>query len=71
LRQALDEALKQLSPRDRLVLRSFYLEERSTEEILELTGLTLENLRVVLCRAKERLREIYCRSVQYRAPSGH
>jgi RNA polymerase sigma factor (sigma-70 family) len=71
LRQALDEAMKQLSPRDRLVLRAFYLEEQSTEEILERTGLTLENLRVVLCRAKERFRQIYSRSVQYRAASNH
>ena len=71
LRQALDEAMKQLSQRDRMVLRYFYVEERSTEEVLELMGLTLENFRVVLCRAKEGFRQIYSRSVQYRAASGH
>jgi len=71
LRQAIEQAIQQLSPRDRLVLTAFYLEERSTEEILQLTGLTLENFRVVLCRAKERFCQIYRRSVQYRAASSH
>ena len=71
LRQAIDEAMQHLSERDRTILRYFYLEERTTEEILELTGLTIENFRVVLCRAKERFRQIYCRNVQYRAGSAH
>jgi RNA polymerase sigma factor (sigma-70 family) len=71
LRQSLDEAMKQLSARDRLLLRSFYLEEQPIEEILELAGLTLENFRVLLCRAKKRLRQIYCQGLQYGAMSGH
>jgi RNA polymerase sigma-70 factor (ECF subfamily) len=71
LRQVLDEAMSQIPPRDRLVLQSFYLEEKSAEEVLALTGLTMENFRVVLCRAKERFRQIYLRIVQYRAASGH
>jgi RNA polymerase sigma-70 factor, ECF subfamily len=71
LRQALDLAMKQLSARDRLVLTAFYIEERTTEEILRITGLTVENFRVVLCRAKERFRDIYSRSLKYRADSGH
>lgn len=71
LRQAIDQAIQQLAPRDRLVLTAFYLEERSTDEILQLTGLTVENFRVVLCRAKERFGEIYRRSVQYRSASSH
>ncbi len=71
LRQALDEAMRQLPARDRLVLQAFYLEEKTTAEVLELTGLTLENFRVVLCRAKERFRQIYLQSLQYRAVSRH
>jgi RNA polymerase sigma factor (sigma-70 family) len=71
LREAVEAAMNELSPRDRSVLRSFYLEERTPEEISAATGLTLENFRVVLCRAKERFRQIYRRSVQYGAGSGH
>jgi RNA polymerase sigma-70 factor (ECF subfamily) len=71
LRQAVEEAMAQLSPRDRLVLRAFYIEEQPVEEILLRSGLTLENFRVVLCRAKERFRQIYRQSLQYRAASGH
>jgi RNA polymerase sigma-70 factor (ECF subfamily) len=71
LRQAIEEAMQHLSERDRTVLKYFYLEECATEEILERTGLTLENFRVVLCRAKERFREIYSRRLQYHAGSSH
>jgi RNA polymerase sigma-70 factor (ECF subfamily) len=71
LRQAVEEAMKQLSQRDRDVLRAFYLEERTPEEILQVTGLTLENFRVVLCRAKERFRQIYLRRLQYPTASSH
>ena len=59
LRQAIAEGMRQLSARDRQVLQMFYLEEQPVERILALTGLTEPNLRVVLCRAKERFRRIY------------
>jgi RNA polymerase sigma-70 factor (ECF subfamily) len=71
LREAIAEGLQQLTERDRQVLRAFYLEERPVEEILELTGLTLANFRVVLCRAKEKFRQIYCGGVKSRTASGH
>ena len=38
LRQAIAQGLKQLSDRDRRVLRAFYLEEKSKEEILKRNG---------------------------------
>jgi RNA polymerase sigma-70 factor, ECF subfamily len=71
LRQAIARGLDQLSERDRRVLRGFYLEEKSKEEILEQTGLSDENFRVVLCRAKERFRTIYSEQTQHRGSSRH
>jgi RNA polymerase sigma-70 factor, ECF subfamily len=71
IRQAIAQGLDQLSERDRHVLRGFYLEEKSKEEILLATGLTDENFRVVLCRAKERFRAIYVQQTQHRRPSSH
>jgi RNA polymerase sigma-70 factor (ECF subfamily) len=71
LRQAISHGLEQLSERDRRVLRSFYLEEKSREEILREMNMTDENLRVVLCRAKERFRAIYLEQTQHRGPSRH
>ncbi len=71
LRQAIAQGLDQLSDRDRRVLRAFYLEEKPRAEILKETGLTDENLRVVLCRAKERFRAIYVEQTKHRAPSRH
>lgn len=59
LREAIAAGMAQLSLRDRQVLRAFYIEEQTVEEILALTGMTLANFRVVLCRAKERFRQIY------------
>lgn len=71
LRQAIAFGLDQLSERDRRVLRAFYLEEKSRDEILASTGMTEENFRVVLCRAKERFRAIYVQQTKHRGPSSH
>jgi RNA polymerase sigma-70 factor (ECF subfamily) len=71
LRQAIAHGLEQLSERDRRVLRAFYLEEKSKEEILKQTGMSDENFRVVLCRAKERFRAIYLEQTKQRKASRH
>jgi RNA polymerase sigma-70 factor (ECF subfamily) len=71
LRDAIAEGMKQLSKRDQEVLRALYLEEKPVEEILELTGLTPGNFRVVLFRAKEKFRQIYCDTVKSQAALGH
>jgi len=71
LRQAIAQGLEQLSERDRGVLRGFYLEEKPKEEILKQTGMTDENFRVVLCRAKERFRAIFLEQTKHRATSRH
>jgi RNA polymerase sigma-70 factor, ECF subfamily len=71
LRQAIAHGMEQLSERDRRVLRAFYLEEKSKDEILRETGMTDENFRVVLCRAKERFRAIYLEQTKHRGNSRH
>ena len=71
LRQAIAQGMEQLSERDRRVLRAFYLEEKSKDEILKQTGMTDENFRVVLCRAKERFRAIYLEQTKHRGNSRH
>lgn len=71
LRQAIRQGLAQLSPRDRSILRSFYLEEKSKEEILIDFRMSDQNFRVVLCRAKERFRAIYLEQTKHRRASRH
>jgi len=71
LRQAILQGMEQLSERDRRVLRAFYLEEKSKEEILQQTGMTDDNFRVVLCRAKERFRAIYLELTKHRGDLRH
>jgi RNA polymerase sigma-70 factor, ECF subfamily len=70
-REAIIKGMEQLPDRDRKILRAFYLEEKTKEEVLRLTGLTEENFRVVLCRAKERFRKIYLQQTQHRTASRH
>jgi RNA polymerase sigma-70 factor, ECF subfamily len=71
LREAIALGLGQLSGRDAQVLRSFYLEEKSKEEILNESGMTDQNFRVVLCRAKERFRAIYLEHTKHRRVLRH
>jgi len=66
IRDAIAHGLDQLSPRDRNILRAYYLEEKSKDEILRSTGMTDENFRVVLCRAKDRFRNIYTDLMKHR-----
>jgi RNA polymerase sigma-70 factor (ECF subfamily) len=71
LREAIARGMEQLSYRDRQILRAFYLDEKTKEEILKLTGMSDENFRVALCRAKERFRKIYEEHTKHRGPSRH
>ena len=66
MREAIARGMEQLSARDRQVLVAYYLEEKTKDEILGVTGLTDENFRVVLCRAKERFRNIYLEQTKHR-----
>ena len=66
MRDAIAEGMRHLSARDRQVLDLFYLEEAPVPRILELTGMSEPNFRVVLCRAKERFRQVYRECVAVR-----
>jgi len=70
LREAIARGMEQLPDRDRRILRAFYLQEKA-KEILKRTGMTDQNFRVVLCRAKERFRRIYIEQTKHRALSRH
>ncbi len=51
----IEKALKQLSAEDAAIITLFYLEEQSLEEIAEITGMTPNNAKVRLHRARQRL----------------
>ena len=54
----INEALKKISPKESLVLRLFYLDENSIEEISSITGWSYSNIKVILHRARINLRLI-------------
>ena len=68
MREAIADGMRRLSPRDRQVLHMFYVEEFPLSRILDATRLTEANFRVVLCRAKERFRQIYRASCNISKP---
>lgn len=59
MRDAIDHSLAELAERDRLILRSLYLEGKEKEDICKEWGMTDAQFRVVLFRAKERFRRVY------------
>jgi RNA polymerase sigma-70 factor (ECF subfamily) len=71
MHDAVISGLRQLSERDAQMLRMFYIEERSKSEISAVMGITEENFRVVLCRAKERFRQIYSGNMKRNAAVSH
>lgn len=52
----INEALKKISQKESLVLRLFYLNENSIEEIASETGWSTSNIKVILHRARINLR---------------
>lgn len=54
----INEALKKIPEKESLVLRLFYLDENSIEEIKDLTGWTTSNIKVILHRARINLRQV-------------
>jgi len=62
------EILRELSPRDRDLLRALFLEEKDKDEICRQFGVERQYLRVLLHRAKERFRGTYLANSQ--APNG-
>lgn len=54
----INEVLLKLTSKESLVLRLFYLEENSIEEIAEITGWTVSNIKVLLHRARINMKEL-------------
>jgi RNA polymerase sigma factor (sigma-70 family) len=54
----INEALNKISFKESLILRLFYLEENSIEEICNITGWTGSNIKVILHRARINLKRI-------------
>lgn len=50
-----NESLKQIPAKESLVLRLFYLEENNINEIIDLTGWSKSNVKVLLHRARKNL----------------
>lgn len=51
----------------KLILHLRDVEEYSFEEIQEVTGLTINNIRVILSRARQQVREMYLKTTNYEA----
>jgi RNA polymerase sigma-70 factor, ECF subfamily len=58
MRNAIDVALEKLSERDRAVLTAFYLREQEKSEICRSMGVTDAQFRLIIFRAKERMRRL-------------
>jgi RNA polymerase sigma-70 factor, ECF subfamily len=71
LRQVIGLVMNQLAPREREILRAFFLEERDKSEICRAMGLSEIQFRVVLFRAKEKFREIYRLGLKRNAAKQH
>ena len=71
LRQQIAAVLSELSDRDCNLLCSFYLQEKSKDEICRSAGVSEAQLRVALFRAKDRFRKIYLQKMKRAATSSH
>jgi len=58
MRNSIDVALGRLSERDRAVLTAFYLQEQEKEKICQRMGVSDAQFRVIISRAKERMRRL-------------
>jgi RNA polymerase sigma-70 factor, ECF subfamily len=71
LRDAIDSGLRELAERDRMILRSLYLEGKEKEAICKDWGMSDAQFRVVLFRAKERFRRAYTTEMKRSAVDEH
>ncbi len=56
LKEQLKAAIEQLKPKDASVITLFYLHEKSVQEVAEIMGLTVSNVKTKLHRLREALR---------------
>jgi RNA polymerase sigma-70 factor (ECF subfamily) len=71
MREIISVTLAQLSERDQEILRAFYLEERSKEEICISLSMTNAQFRVALFRAKDRFRSAYHQGLKRKTGKRH
>ena len=64
-KEVVRQALRRLPPDEALLLTLFYLEESSQEEISQITGYTLSNIKVKLFRARKHLYTIIKEKMNY------
>ena len=65
-RKYFENALKKIPEEDALLLTMFYLEENSIEEISEISGLSVSNIKVKLHRIRKKLYQIIEDMMKYR-----
>lgn len=56
--EAVKQAIRALSEKDRLLLRLYLFDEKSYKEIAEIAGISEGNARTAVCRAKKRLAKL-------------
>ena len=61
VRQAIEQTIVRLKPRERDLLRMHFYEELPPEEIARRSGIARERVRLVKSRALKRFREVYAR----------
>ena len=71
MRDAIDNGLAELAERDRLILRSLYLEGKDKEDICREWKMSDAQFRVVLFRAKERFRRVYTAELKRKSVAEH
>ncbi|MFY9644472.1 MAG: sigma-70 family RNA polymerase sigma factor [Terriglobales bacterium] len=57
--EKVQQVIEQLPERDRRVLRAIFFDERDKDEVCREMGITRDNLRLLLHRAKQRLKDLY------------
>ncbi len=57
--QKVHKVIEQLPERDRRVLRAIFFEERDKDEVCRELGITRDNLRLLLHRAKQKFKDLY------------
>ena len=65
-RKYFENALKKIPEEDSLLLTMFYLEEQSIEQISEISGLTVSNVKVKLHRIRKKLYQTIDEMMKYR-----
>ncbi len=63
-RSLVNEAMEELSAEDRLLLTLYYLNENSIDEIVEITGIAGDNVKMKLHRARNRMYRVLSAKVK-------